>query len=123
MSFGISSKQSFRDLQRELNRLSRQAGAVQNQALDEFVATAYPEMLAKAPYETGKLESSIYCRRGSRYKVVAGAQALHKGYNYAYIQHENQDFEHPIKGEAFYIEGPFKDAIERFVKRVREGVK
>lgn len=123
MKIGIAGLESVVNERKRLNAFIRASDAIQEQELDALVAEALPEMLAKTPYKTGKLESGVYCRRSKSMRnkgVVAGAVAMHKGYNYVTIQHENTEFNHPIKGSAHFISEPLKKAIDNFINRVRE---
>ena len=122
MRVGIAGLESVTSAKKQLNRFIRRVGTAQDEELDHLVATVYPEMVAKAPYREGTLESGIYCRRSNSRRnrgVVAGAVAMHKGYNYAPIQHENEDFKHPIKGEAHFISEPLQKGVDTFIQRVQ----
>lgn len=125
MRVGIAGLESIAQAKKDLNRFIKTTDSIQEQELNQLVSEALPEMLQKTPYREGTLESGVYCRRsGSKQNkgVVAGAVAMHKGYNYAVIQHENTAYKHPVKGQAHFISEPLQKAVENFIRRVRERV-
>ena len=71
---------------------------------------------ALSPVDTGKLQASIKARvsRSPRYPgFIVQASAIKKGYDYALIQEENEDFHHEI-GQAHYLSIPFYRHIDEF---------
>jgi hypothetical protein len=54
---------------------------------------------------------------------VSASARSSNGYNYAGIQHENEEYEHPIKGKAHYISEPFERATKRIEERMRKELK
>lgn len=122
-----TSQTSVQDAIKDLTRFIKKLDTVPARELNESAAIMKAEMIAQTPYKTGKLERSVYVMISkSRYRpgLRAGASARSKsGYNYAGIQHENTDFEHPIKGKAFYIRDPFIAETARLKKRLREELK
>lgn len=94
--------------------------------LEESAQTIKAEAVAQAPYQTGKLERSIYVRVSRdkrRPGLVAGASAKDHGYDYAGIQHEATHFNHPIKGKAHYISDPFNAEVGKLKRRLRRKLK
>ena len=122
-----TSQQSVQNAIKDLTRFIKKLDTVPMAELSESAATIKAEIIAQTPYKTGKLERAVYVKVSkSRYRpgLRAGASARSKsGYNYAGIQHENVDFEHPIKGKAFYIRDPFIAETARLKKRLREELK
>lgn len=126
MKIGISGLDSVKACRKELQQFLRKVDSVQEQELDTLSSEMLAEMQRRAPYKTGKLESGVYCRRSNSAKtkgIVAGAVAMNGSYNYAVVQHENEDFEHPVKGEAHFVSGPFEEGVERFMDRVERRLK
>ena len=118
MSNKGNSATSQKSVQRAITNLTKFVKALDTVPLEELEVSAQTikaEAIAQTPYETGKLEKSVYVlvsRDKKRPGLRAGASALSsKGYNYAGIQHENENFEHPIKGKAHYISDPFKKEV------------
>lgn len=122
-----TSQKSVQDAIKDLTRFIKKLDTVPTKELSESASVMKAEMIAQTPYKTGKLERSVYVMVSkSRYRpgLRAGASARSKsGYNYAGIQHENVDFEHPIKGNAFYIRDPFVAETAKLKERLREELK
>ena len=122
-----TSQQSVKDAKARLRRMLRDIDTVPQEELQRSAQRIYTEAVARAPYKTGKLERSIYVRVSKdkrRGGIVAGASAVSpRGYNYAGIQHENESFNHPIKGEAHFISGPFNEETDRLIARLRRRLK
>ena len=122
-----TSQQSVQNAIKDLTRFIKKLDSVPARELSESASIMKAEMIAQTPYKTGKLEQSVYVTVSkSRDKpgLRAGASARSaSGYNYAGIQHENVDFEHPIKGKAFYIRDPFMAETAKLKERLREELK
>ena len=130
MSNKGSSATSQKSVQRAITNLTKFVKALDTVPLEELEVSAQTikaEAIAQTPYETGKLEKSVYVlvsRDKKRPGLRAGASASSsKGYNYAGIQHENENFEHPIKGKAHYISDPFKKEVVNLKRRIRRRLK
>lgn len=124
--FSATSTASVRDAKKELTGFIKTLQTVPNQVLAEEAQRMYAEVIAETPYDTGKLERSIYVRVSRdkrRPGFVAGASAKHKGYDYAGIQHENPYFNHPVKGKDHYISDPFKRCIARIERKLEAKIK
>lgn len=125
MSRGSSaiSQASVRAAIKHLREFLRDVETVPQEELQRSAQVIYNEAIARVPYKTGKLERSIYVRVSKdkrRGGIIAGASARSaRGYNYAGIQHENDSFNHPIKGEAHFISKPFEEETERLKVRLR----
>lgn len=122
-----TSQKSVQDAKRKLEKFLK---TVENVPVEELQRTAdaiKAEAIAQTPYKTGKLESSVYVKvSASKTKqgIDAGASARsERGYNYAGIQHENKDFNHPIKGKAHYISDPFNHQVALMIRRIRRRLK
>lgn len=117
-----TSLKSIQDAKKRLTKFLKTLETVPTDELERTAERIYSEAVAQVPYSTGKLESSIYVRV-SRSKtkpgLVAGASAKEHGYDYAGIQHENENYDHPIKGKAHYIRDPFKKEVALMSRRIR----
>lgn len=122
-----TSQQSVKDAKERLRRMLRDIDTVPQEELQRSAQVIYKEAVARTPYKTGQLERSVYVRVSKdkrRGGLVAGASAKSsRGYNYAGIQHENMSFNHPVKGEAHFISGPFNEEIPRLIARIRRRLK
>lgn len=115
---------SVQDAKKQLQKFLRKLDTVPTKILQEEAQTLKAEIIAEVPYETGKLESSVrvsVAKDKKRPGLNASASARSAGgYNYAGIQHERADFQHPVKGKDHFISDPFKRAVQRIEKRMRE---
>ena len=126
MSSRGSSATSQESVQKAIGNLRdflRQIETVPQEELQQSAQTIYSRAIALTPYDTGKLERSVYVRVSKdkrRGGIVAGASARSsRGYNYAGIQHENTKFHHPVKGEAHFISRPFTEETTRLINRIK----
>ena len=122
-----TSQKSVQDARKNLTKFLKMLDTIPQEELEKSAQTIKAEAMLAAPYNTGKLERSIYTRVSKdkrRPGIVAGASAKSPtGYDYAGIQHENEDFEHPIKGQAHYISEPFNKEVENLKVRLRNRLK
>lgn len=121
-----TSTKSLQRAKQNLTKFLKELDTVPVQELEKSAQTIKAEAIAQAPYETGKLEKSIYVRvsRNKRQPgLVAGASAKDNGYDYAGIQHEATHFNHPIKGKAHYISDPFNAEVSELKRRLRRKLK
>ena len=125
MSKGASatSQKSVQNAIRNLTRFLKTVDSVPVEELERTALNIKAKAITQAPYKTGKLERSIYVivsRDKRRPGLRAGASARSpQGYNYAGIQHETPEFEHPIKGKAFFISDPFAQEVKNLKARIR----
>lgn len=128
MSKGASatSTKSVQSARKRLTQFLKQLDTVPVEELEKSAQRIKAEAIAKVPYETGKLERSIYVRVSRdkrRPGIVAGASARSpSGYNYAGIQHENENYLHR-KGQAHFISEPFNAEVNRLKRRIRRRLK
>lgn len=125
MSKGSSAtkQKSVQDAIRNLTHFVKKLDTVPVEELEQSAQTIKAEAIAQTPYETGKLERSVYVmvsKNKRRPGLRAGASARSSdGYNYAGIQHENTSFHH-TKGKAHFISDPFEAEVEDLKRRLRE---
>jgi hypothetical protein len=122
-----TSLKSVQDAKKNLTAFLKKLDTVPTEILQDEVQTLYAEVIAEVPYKTGKLERSVKVsvakdKRRPGLNVSASARSSN-GYNYAGIQHENEEYEHPIKGKAHYISEPFERATKRIEERMRKELK
>lgn len=118
----VTSLKSIQDAKKRLTKFLKTLETVPTDELERTAERIYSEAVAQVPYSTGKLESSIYVRVSrskTKPELVVGASAREHGYDYAAIQHENENYEHPIKGKAHYISDPFKKEVDLMHRRIR----
>lgn len=130
MSHGASatSQQSVQDAKKRLQKFIKSLDTVPIQILSEEAPILRSEIIAEVPYKTGKLESSVrvsVARDKRRPGLSASASALSEsGYNYAGIQHENDEFRHTKSGaKAHFISDPLDRCIDRIQEKMRSRLK
>lgn len=80
----------------------------------------------RTPVKAGKLKSSVKVRVSRdkrRPGLYAQASAFNHGYDYAYIQHENEAYNHPNGGQAKFLESAFTEGVDRIMRRIRQEVR
>ena len=121
-----TSQKSVQDARKNLTNFLKKLDTVPVEELQASAQRIKTEAIAKVPYKTGKLERSIYVRVAKDKKrpgIVAGASARSSGgYNYAGIQHENENYQH-TKGQAHFISEPFNAEVKRLKRRIRRRLK
>lgn len=129
MSKGTSATktESVQSAIKNLEKFLKKLDTVPIEELNKSAQIIKAEAIAEAPFETGKLERSIYVKVSKdkrRPGLRAGASARSKtGYNYAGIQHENEEFNHPIKGKDHFISDPFYKEVSNLKTRLRTRLK
>lgn len=121
-----ASTKSIQNARKKLTTYLKTLETVPIEELERSAQKIKAEAIAQTPYETGKLEASVYARVSkdkSKPGLVAGASAKDKGYDYAAIQHEETSYEHPIKGKAHYISDPFNKEIANLKRRLKRRLK
>lgn len=121
-----TSTKSVQDARKNLISFMKKLDTVPTEELEKSAQRIKADAIAKVPYKTGKLERAIYVRVAKdkrRPGIVAGASARSKdGYNYAGIQHENENYHH-TKGQAHFISEPFNAEVRRLKQRIRRRLK
>lgn len=121
-----TSQKSVQDARKNLTNFLKKLDKVPTEELEKSAQRIKTEAIARVPYDTGKLERSIYVRVAKDKKrpgIVAGASARSKsGYNYAGIQHENENYHH-TKGQAHFISKPYNAEVKRLIRRIRRRLK
>lgn len=120
----VSQLDSIKNAKKKLTKFLGTLNTVPQEEIEKTAQRIYEQAIAQVPYKTGELEGSIYVNVShskTRPGITAGANAYNPrtGYNYAAIQHENENYEHPIKGKAHYIIDPFKKETELMQRRIR----
>lgn len=75
---------------------------------------------ALVPVDTGKLQRSIQARvsKSPRYPgLIVSASAKKKGFDYALIQEEDEEFVHRV-GQAHYLSEPFYNILDEFYLKI-----
>lgn len=126
MNQSATSLKSVQDAKKRLTKFLKTLDTVPTQILEQEAGKILTQARQETPYKTGKLEQSVYVRVSRdrrRPGLLVGASAKSKGFNYAGIQHENTEFQHPIKGKANYLKDPYNRGIRRIKRRLKQEVK
>jgi hypothetical protein len=123
-----TSLQSVQNAKKRLTKLLKTAQGDVQDILEKEAQKIYHEAVALTPYKTGKLEASVYVRVSKDKHnpgLLIGASAIdpNTGYNYAGIQHENEEFNHPIKGQHHYLTIPLNKGYRRIQTAIRKRMK
>lgn len=115
---------SVQEAKKRLQKFLKELDTIPTDILTEEQPRLYSDIIAEVPYDTGKLERSVkvtIAKDKRRPGLNASASARSKsGYNYAGIQHENTEFQHPIRGKAHYISDPFDRCVLRIKNKMRK---
>lgn len=130
MSKGASatSQQSVQDAKKRMQKFLKSLDTIPTEILKEEEPILRSEIIAEIPYKTGKLESSVrvsVAKDKKRPGINVSASAMSKqGYNYAGIQHENEEFKHSKAGaKAHFISDPLDRCIERIKQKMLRRLK
>ena len=130
MARGYSvSKSASYQIQRERDNLGRFKKVVEStpyKILKEESSRILREMQLQVPYDSGDLYRSLRCEvtgQLTKPRLEASASSVHKGYDYAGIQHDTEWFNHPSGGKWHYVEDPFNSGVARIERRFEEEIK
>lgn len=120
VGFSATKGQSALDARNRIAKYVKQLGGVADEILQAEAKTIYSEAVSEVPFASGRLASSIRVQV-SRSKSRPGINALAsarstRGYNYAGIQHENEEFSHPNGRKAHFLSDPMNRSSERLMK-------
>ena len=123
-----TSQQSVQDAKKRMQRFLKSLDTIPIDILKEEAPILRSEIIAEIPHDTGALEASVrvsVAKDKKRPGINASASARSKrGYNYAGIQHENEDFEHSKAGaKAHFISDPLDRCIERIQQKMQRRLK
>lgn len=108
-----------------LSRFLKTLESVPTQILLEEAPKIEETAKNRTPVATTKLQNSVrvtVSRDKRRPGLYAQASAHNRGYDYAYIQHENDAYDHPNGGKAHFVESAFTEGVERIIRRLSEEV-
>lgn len=117
--------EGLKEASANLSRFLKTLESVPTQILLEEAPRIEKTAKNRTPVDTGKLQDSVrvvVSRDKRRPGLYAQASASNRGYNYAYIQHENEAYNHPNGGEAHFVESAFTEGVERIIRRLSEEV-
>jgi len=104
-------------LNAKLNSIPKKATDEVSKELMDIIFDLQGESQRRAPIDTGALRGSAFAEMN----VLEGTVGFEE--IYALYQHEGLDFNHPKGGEAKYLENPFKEKINKYIKAIGAAVK
>lgn len=125
-SLRINRAPGLKAIKEELRQFLREKRTLALDAMSEAADSIYVGAYALVPVDYGDLQDSIQVdvSRSPRYPgVIATAEAHNRytGYDYAFIQEVNEEYNHPKGGQAHYLEQPYREAVEKFFERMDKG--
>lgn len=114
------------EARKSLAQFIKTLGTVPTQVLSEEAPKIQQVARLRTPVDSGKLKNSVKVKVSKdkrRPGLLASASALHNGYDYAYIQHENEEYNHPRGGQAKFLESAYNEGVERIKRRLSQEVK
>lgn len=130
MSRGASatSQESVQNAKKRMQKFIKTLDTVPTQILKEEAPVLRSDIISEVPYKTGRLEASVrvtVAKDKRRPGLNASASAISKsGYNYAGIQHENEEFKHTKSGaKDHFISDPLNRCIDRVQEKMRSRLK
>lgn len=105
------------DLNRKLNAIPNKAKGGVTKELMDIIFDLQGESQRRAPIDTGALRGSAFAEQNGLEGTVGFTE------EYALYQHEGVEFNHPKGGEAKYLENPFKERINKYIKAIGDAVK
>jgi len=95
--------------------------------IPEFIETAmFPVALMNVipltPLEYGELETSLEVTAEGTVARFHMSAFSEQGYDYADIQHRREDFNHPIRGQAMYLEEGVEKSVDEIASLFAEGI-
>lgn len=125
-SVNRSTQLKIKQLRDELGRFAKRVEDIPEQVMLEEAARIKEQAILEVPVESGDLRDSISVTvSGSKLRktLVASASSVHRGYDYAGVQHDDETLNHPHGGKAKYIEDPFNAGVERIITRLEDDLK
>lgn len=119
--FRINWSEGLSELKDDLRQMLRERHTLGGQALEIAADDLYQNAIMLVPLHGGLLADSIdvSVSRSGRYPgIIATASAWNrKGtFDYALIQHENEDYEHLPGRQAHYLSEPFEEAVKQYTE-------
>jgi len=112
-----SSVTGLREVQNGFNKAFKKISGATMKSLMDVGFDLKKEAVQLAPIDTGELRRSGYVDPTGNLKVEVGFNQ-----EYAEIQHESLEFNHPQGGQAKYLEQPFKQNFNKYIESIKKGV-
>lgn len=122
---GSSVERNINAIRTSLKGMQRDVKEKVYQELQEITLDLAIKASALAPIDTGELRKSVNPEvkvTGTKTRALVTFSAINpeNGYDYAMIQHENLEFNHPRGGQAKYLEQPLNENSEKYKKQLSD---
>ena len=114
MNFTIK---GMKELDKALKKIPAGSETAVKKSLTDIALDLQGESQRRAPVDTGDLRGSAYTKQDGLTAEVGFSSP------YAVRQHENMQYKHKRGGEAKYLENPFKERRDRYLKDIGDAVK
>lgn len=117
----INNSVRLTQIKQDLRNVLKRERTLGGQVLQRIADEMYIKTQALVPVKTGELKNSIIVKvsKSPRYPgiiAVATARNIRTNYDYALMQEEREDYQHPNGGQAHFLAEPFEEAVDEFFK-------
>ena len=107
-----------------LKRFIAEVPKIVGEEIIELMVRVQRNACNRAPLDTGRLRKgiSVTSTRRDTFRISIHAKNPKTGYDYALIQHNNPEYEHPV-GEYLFVTKAMKEELDLFERRVRRRLK
>lgn len=111
------SMDGLRELEANFDKLLKKTEVKSKKGFKEVCEDLIGKSINLAPVDIGDL-------RGSGHVEYKNDFDANVGFNepYAIKQHEHTEYEHPKGGQAKYLEQPFRENIDKYIKHIAEAI-
>ncbi len=109
--------QGLDKLQKEINKKIAKVNTFTPEALDDIRLDLEGKSKDRAPVDKGDLKGSGFSEREGLTAVVGFTEP------YALRQHEELRYNHPRGGEAKYLENPYKENKNKYIKHLADSTR
>lgn len=109
--------EGMEELQKLLRKVPREARKEVSKELDDIAGDLSGKSIDLAPVKEGDLRGSGFFETKGLSSTVGFTSV------YATRQHEELDWVHPKGGQAKYLEQPFKENLQKYIKAIEKTMK
>lgn len=120
----VSCASGIREVRAQLTAMLKSVGTRSfGELLYGFCLDVTVNARSRAPIKTGRLMGGIdvHRRSGTFFTIQSIALNPLTGFDYAYLQHENDDYHHDV-GEAHYLENALKEELPQLEFHIRRAI-
>lgn len=106
--------EGLRELEAKLNKVLSESDTINHKALNDVALDLLGKSIELAPIDKGDLRGSGSAKINDNEAIVGFSEP------YAVVQHEHTEYSHPRGGEAKYLEKPFRENINKYIKHIAD---